>query len=117
MVLWDGRNIIPEGNTAQPLVGITPAKARQVGATIPASGPPPSVDADIDACAALAGQERTDCWIALDKKITEEIVPWVPLIDATNIDLLGPAVTKYNFDQFGNEIALAHVAVDPSQQQ
>jgi peptide/nickel transport system substrate-binding protein len=117
MVLWDGRNIIPEGNTAQALVGITPAKARQVGASIPASGPPPSVDADIDACAALLGQERTDCWIALDKKITEEIVPWVPLIDATNIDLLGPAVTKYNFDQFGNEIALAHVAVDPSLQQ
>ena len=114
MVLFDGRNILPEGNSAQPLVGITGAKAKEVGATIPASGPPPSVDADIDACAALAGQARTDCWTALDKKITEEIVPWIGLIDATAIDLLGPSVTKYGFDQFGTEMALAHVAVNPN---
>ena len=114
MVLFDGRNILPEGNSAQPLVGITGAKAKEVGATIPASGPPPSVDADIDACAALAGQARTDCWTALDKKITEEIVPWIGLMDATAIDLLGPSVTKYGFDQFGTEMALAHVAVNPN---
>ena len=55
MVLFDGRNILPEGNSAQALVGLTAAKAKEVGADIPASGPPPSVDADIDACAALAG--------------------------------------------------------------
>ena len=74
------------------------------------------MDADIDACAALGGQERTDCWTTLDKKITSEIAPWVPLMDATAIDLLGPAVTRYGFDQFGTEMALAHVAVDPSLQ-
>lgn len=116
MVLFDGRNILPEGNSAQALVGLTAAKAKEVGADIPASGPPPSVDADIDACAALGGQERTDCWTTLDKKITSEVVPWVPLMDATAIDLLGPAVTRYGFDQFGTEMALAHVAVDPSLQ-
>ena len=43
-------------------------------------------------------------------------MPWVPLIDATAIDLIGPAVTQYEFDQFGTEQALAHVAVDPSLQ-
>ena len=32
-----------------------------------------------------------------------------------SVDLLGPAVTKYDFDQFGPR-ALAHAAVDPSQQ-
>lgn len=116
MVLYDGRNILSEGNSAQALVGLTPAKAKEVGAVIPPSGPPPSVDADIDACALLAGQERTDCWSALDKKLTEEIVPQIGLVDANNIDLLGPAVTKYGFDQFGAEMALAHVAVDPSKQ-
>jgi peptide/nickel transport system substrate-binding protein len=116
MVLFDGRNILADGNSAQPLVGLTAAKAKEVGAVIPASGPPPSVDKDIDACSLLADQERTDCWVALDKKITEEIVPWVGLMDATNIDLIGPAVTKYDFDQFGAEGALAHVAVDPSLQ-
>jgi peptide/nickel transport system substrate-binding protein len=116
MVLFDGRNILPEGNSAQALVGLTAAKAKEIGVKLPASGPPPSVDADIDACAALSGQDRTDCWTTLDKKITSEIVPWVPLMDATAIDLLGPAVTRYGFDQFGTEMALAHVAVDPSLQ-
>ena len=115
MVLFDGRNILAEGNSAQSLVGLTAAKAKEVGATLPAGGVP-SVDADIDACGPLSGQERTDCWTALDKKLTEQIVPWIPLMDATNIDLLGPAVTKYGYDQFGAETGLAHVAVDPAKQ-
>ena len=54
--------------------------------------------------------------MTLDKKVTETIAPWVPLVDATAIDLLGPAVTKYDMDQFSTEMALAHVAVDPSLQ-
>jgi peptide/nickel transport system substrate-binding protein len=116
MVLFDGRNILADGNTAFSLVGLTPAKAKEVGATIPASGPVPSVDADIDACNPLTGQERTDCWVALNKKITEEIVPWVPLMDATAIDLIGPAVTQYDMDQNGTEMALSRVAVDESLQ-
>ena len=115
MVMWDGRRILTDGNQAFSLVGITPAKAKEVGADFPAGGVP-SVDADIDACNALAGQERVDCWVALDKKIMETVVPFVPLLDATAIDLLGPAVTKYDFDQQGTEQALAHVAVDPSLQ-
>jgi hypothetical protein len=74
------------------------------------------VDADIAKCTPLTGQERTDCWVALDKKVTETIAPWVPLVDATAIDLIGPAVTKYEFDQFSTEMSMAHVAVDPSLQ-
>jgi peptide/nickel transport system substrate-binding protein len=116
MVLFDGRNILADGNTAFSLVGLTPAKAKEVGAEIPASGPPPSVDADIDACSVLSGQERTDCWVALDQKITEEIVPWVSLIDATKVYLVSPAVTQFDFDQDSTEVALSKVAVDPSKQ-
>jgi ABC-type oligopeptide transport system substrate-binding subunit len=116
MVLFDSRNIIPEGNSAQPLVGITPAIAKQVGAVIPPGLTVPSVDKDIDACSLLSGQDRTDCWTALDKKLSEQIVPYIPLLDATAIDIIGPAVTKYGYDQFGSEMALAHVAVDPSKQ-
>ena len=115
MVLFDGRNILAEGNTAFSLVGITPKKATEVKATLPAGGVP-SVDADIDACTALAGQERTDCWVTLNKKVTEEIVPWIPLMDATAIDLIGPSVTQYDMDQNGTEMALSRVAVDPALQ-
>ena len=46
----------------------------------------------------------------------EEIAPWVPLMDATGIDLIGPSVTQYDYDQFGTEMALAKVAVDPALQ-
>ena len=115
MVLFDSRNIIPSGNTAFSLVGVTQKQAKSLGVTIPAGGVP-SVDADIDKCSPLSGQERQDCWVALDKKLMEQVVPWVPLMDATAIDLIGPAVTKYDFDQNGTEMGLSHVAVNPSLQ-
>jgi hypothetical protein len=115
MVLFDSRTLIPVGNVAFSLVGVKQSQAQELGVQIPAGGVP-NVDADIDACQPLTGQERTDCWTALDKKITEEIAPWVPLIDATSIELIGPAVTQYDFDQFGLEPSLARVAVDPAQQ-
>jgi peptide/nickel transport system substrate-binding protein len=113
--IYDGRNIIPSGNTAFSLVGVTKAQEKDLGITIPPGGVP-SIDADIDKCAPLTDQERTDCWTTLDKKLTEEIVPQVGLIDANAIDLLGPAVTQYDYDQFGLEPSLARVAVDPSLQ-
>lgn len=115
MVLFDGRNIIPSGNTAFSLVGVTRAQAGALGVNIPAGGVP-SVNSDIDTCTPLTGDERNSCWETLDKKITEEIVPWVPLMDATAIDLIGPAVTRYDMDQNGTEMALSRVAVDPSLQ-
>lgn len=112
MVLFDSRNLIPVGNTAFSLVGVQPDQAQELGVDVPAGGVP-GVDADIDACTPLTGQERTDCWTALDKKLVEEIVPWVPLIDATSIELIGPNVTQFDFDQFGLEPSLARVAVTP----
>ena len=77
----------------------------------------PSIDADIDKCIPLTGQERTDCWTALDKKLMEEIVAAGGADGrARRRRSLGPAVTQYDFDQFGIELSLARVAVDPSQQ-
>jgi peptide/nickel transport system substrate-binding protein len=115
MMLFDGRGLIPVGKTAFSLVGVKPTQARELVVEMP-EGSVPDVGADIDRCVPLTGQERTDCWTALDMKITEEIAPWVPLIDATSIELVGPAVTQYAFDQFGVEPSLARVAVDPSRQ-
>ncbi len=83
--IYDGRNIIPSGNTAFALVGVTKAQEGELGVTVPAGGVP-SINADIDKCVPLTDQERTDCWIALDKKLTEEIVPQVGLMDATDVD-------------------------------
>ena len=113
--LFLSSSILQTGNQNFSLVGLTAQKAKQIGVDYPAGGVP-SVDADIAKCTPLTGQERTDCWVALDKKVTETIAPWVPLIDATAIDLIGPAVTKYEFDQFSTEMSMAHVAVDPALQ-
>lgn len=115
MVLFDGRNLLPTGNSGYALVGITAEQAKEFKIELPAGGVP-SVDADIDKCSAALGDERTACWAALDKKLTEEVVPWVPYMFGKNTDLLGPAVTKWDFDQFSGEAAYAHVAVDPSKQ-
>jgi len=115
MGLFDGRNILDTGNTNNSLVGLTPARARELGVDLPPGGVP-GVDSDIDRCGALEGAARRACWVALDRRITEEVVPWIPYLDASNLDLLGPAVTKYDYDQFSGEQALAHVAVDPSAQ-
>jgi ABC-type transport system substrate-binding protein len=114
--IYDSRNIIPSGNTAFALVGVTKAQEQELGVTVPPGGVP-SIDADIDKCIPLQGQERTDCWTAVDKKLTEEIVPQVGLLDATSIELVGPAVTQFDYDQFGLEPSLARLAVDPSKQQ
>jgi hypothetical protein len=115
MVLFDSRSIIPEGNTNYSLVGLTPELATEVGASGTVEGIP-SVDGDIDRCNELTGEERADCWMDLDKKLMEEVVPWVPYLDAKNIDVIGPAVTKYEYDQAWTTMALAHVAVDESAQ-
>ena len=116
MVLFDSRTILPAGNNNWSLVGLTAPQAKELGIAYPAGGVP-SVDADIDRCSALAGQPRADCWLALDKRLTEDVVPWVPYLDASNIDLIGPAVTAYDYDQFSGEAALARAAVDPALQE
>lgn len=113
--LFDGRNLIATGNSGYSLVGLTPDQAKEFGIPFPAGGVP-SVDDDLDACAALVGPERRACWIALEKTLMETVVPWVPYLWSNNTDLLGPAVTAWDYDQFSGEAAWAHVAVDPSRQ-
>jgi len=46
----------------------------------------------------------------------ETVVPWIPYQFRNNVDLIGSAVTKYDFDQSTGETGYAHVAVDPSKQ-
>jgi peptide/nickel transport system substrate-binding protein len=114
-VLFDSRNIAETGNYNYSLVGITPAQAKEVGATAP-SGTVPNVDADIDACNELLDQERVDCWIELDKTLMEDVVMWIPYLWTKNVDLIGPAVTQYDYDQFSGETGYGHIAVDESKQ-
>jgi ABC-type transport system substrate-binding protein len=123
--LFDGRNILATGNTNYSLVGLTAERAAELEEEgdfqFPSEvdfGAIPSVDSDIDACRETADDdERLQCWADLDKKLMEEVVPWVPYLDATNIDVSSEAVVKYEYDQFSGESSLVHISVDESLQQ
>jgi peptide/nickel transport system substrate-binding protein len=115
--LFDGRGIACEGNYNYSLVGLTQDKADECGIEFEDVE---SVDADIDNCKQVALEGDVDatnqCWIALDERLMEEIVPWVPYLWPTIITTIGPAVTAWDFDQFAGTTAFSKVAVDPSQQ-
>jgi peptide/nickel transport system substrate-binding protein len=108
--LFDGRSIQANGNTNYSLVGITPAIAAEVGAKGTVTGVP-NVDADLDRCAGLAGNARLTCYGDLDRKLMEDVVPWVPYLWSYATHITGPNVTKWEFDQFAGSTAYAHVAV------
>ena len=116
MVLFHSESILPTGNVNYSLVGLTPEQAEKVGAEGTIQGIP-SVDQDIDECGGLTGQERMDCYVELDQKIMEEVVPWVPYLDATTVYASSDAVTHYVFDQFAAEPAWSRIAIDPSLQE
>jgi hypothetical protein len=40
-----------------------------------------------------------------------QVVPWVPYLSASNINVTGPKVGKWSYDQFSDQTAYAHVAV------
>jgi hypothetical protein len=48
----------------------------------------------------------------LDRKLSTEIVPWIPFLWRNQITILGPQVAKWAFDQSTGVTAFAHVAVN-----
>jgi peptide/nickel transport system substrate-binding protein len=114
--LHDGRGIACEGNFNYSLVGFTQEKADECGVPFVET---PSVDADIDNCKEIALNDPEggiQCWIELDQKLMEEVVPWVPYLWPNVMTTIGPAVTAWEFDQFAGGPAWSKVAVDPSAQ-
>ena len=108
--LFSSDTIIPTGNTNYSLVGVTPAKAKAVGATGDVTNVP-SVDKQINACNVQTGDARVACWAALDRYMMLNVVPWVPYLSATNLNVISKNVTQWNYDQFSDQTAYAHVAV------
>lgn len=116
MVLFDSRSIIPTGNVNFSLVGLTPALAAKVGATGTVDGIP-NVDGEIDRCAAiLETSARLDCYAQLDRRLMEAVVPWAPYLERSNVDILGPAVAAWGYDQSTTVAAYGRVAVDVTKQ-
>ncbi len=109
--LFDSRNITGSSNVNYSLVGLTSEQARALKIALPPGGVP-SVDADIDRCAALVGEAREGCWVQLDRKVMLEVVPWIPYLDANKLVFTSDAISPYEFDQFSGEISFAHVGID-----
>ncbi len=72
--LFDGRTIIPIGNTNVSLVGLDPSRAGKLGLTGNTTNVP-NVNALLDRCAAASGQGRRTCYERLDKALMTKSVP------------------------------------------
>jgi peptide/nickel transport system substrate-binding protein len=114
-VLFDKAGISATGNNNFALVGLTSQQAAEFGVKLPSGGQIPSVDADIAACQKISntqGDQRNDCFANLDKKLMEQVVPWVPYLWQKQITITAPSMTKFEFDQFSGYLSLAQVAVN-----
>ena len=108
--LFDGRNIIPQGNTNYSLVGITPAQCKTLKITGNCTNVP-NVNSDLDHCATLTGQARLSCYESLDKKLTTQIVPWIPWLQGNSVHITSSNVTHWQFDQFPDAPAYENLAL------
>jgi peptide/nickel transport system substrate-binding protein len=108
--LFNGRTIIPNGNTNYSLVGIKPSQCANLHINGNCRNIP-SVDPQIDKCAQLLGQSRLTCYENLDKTLMADVVPWVPYLWSFAQHVTSQNVTKWEFDQFGGSTGYAHVAV------
>ncbi|MFM8999469.1 MAG: ABC transporter substrate-binding protein [Actinomycetota bacterium] len=101
-----------ENGSNYAFLGCDAATLEGAGYTVPAEGPW-TISDRIAECAALASgsAEQNECYFALDQYVMEEIVPVIPTIFGTNIDVLGGTIVNYSYDQFAGMGALDHYAV------
>jgi peptide/nickel transport system substrate-binding protein len=116
--LFDGRTIIPTGNTNYSLLGITASQCKSMKVTgdcNPFNAKTglgvPSVNTQLDKCAVLIDPARTSCYEKLDKFMMTGVVPWVPWMWSKVTRITSSNVTHYQFDQFSTTPAYAMISV------
>jgi peptide/nickel transport system substrate-binding protein len=108
--LFDGRTIIPNGNTNYSLLGVTPAQCTKLKITGDCKNIP-SVNKQIDKCAPLIGNARIVCYENLDKYLMLNVVPWVPWMWSLVTRITSTNVTHYQYDQFSTTPAYSMISV------
>jgi peptide/nickel transport system substrate-binding protein len=103
-------NIISTGNTNYSLVGITPGVAGEIGVKGNLQGVP-SVTKAAQRCGAKLGSSRISCYAAIDRTLTTQVVPWVPYLWRDQLNILGPDVATWTFDQSAGLASFAHVSL------
>jgi peptide/nickel transport system substrate-binding protein len=115
-VLFDSSGIGCTGQINYSELGMTAAQAKECGVTpewTAAGGTSiANVDSQITACNKETGDARATCWVAFDKDLMQNVVPWVPYLWGNALTVVNKDVTKYVFDQFSGIISLCHTAVN-----
>ncbi len=120
--LFNTAGLACEGSVNYSNIGMTEGTAAECGddvlnawkaATDNGANPIPSVDADMEACVATpVGDAYNACWAALDTKLMEEIVPWVPYRWGSQNTVLADSVAAWTYDQSAGWTAYSRSAVD-----
>jgi len=101
-----------ENGSNYSFMGTTPEDLQKNGYQVPAEMP--SITDDINTCHSMPiGDQANQCWAALDQKVTEQIAPLIPRRFFTAIDVLGPSITAYSFDQWGTVGDPSRMALAP----
>jgi peptide/nickel transport system substrate-binding protein len=99
----------PDGCCNRSLVGADSKTLQKFGYKVTSV---PSVEADLKKCSSLEpGQERLQCWADFDKKVTEEIVTWVPYLFDNDVELVSANLVGFTYDAFAGDISLDHTAL------
>jgi peptide/nickel transport system substrate-binding protein len=106
--LFSAESIGPNACCNYSLVGMSAADLHKAGYKVSSV---PSVDSDMDKCAAKTGDDRISCWADVDKNLMENVVPWIPYLFDNNVDIFSTRLTNYSFDQFAGLMALDQVAL------
>jgi peptide/nickel transport system substrate-binding protein len=109
--LFYGPSISEDGNLNHSLIGASPAQLHGWGFRDIAV---PSLDDVIEECLALVGGSQAPCWAEADQLLTEDVVPFAPLLTTRITLLVSERVTAYAFAQSSFSPALDRIALDRS---
>jgi ABC-type transport system substrate-binding protein len=71
-----------------------------------------SVDDQMAECGAMpVGDERISCWAEVDRTIMEDIVPVIPFLFDSDVDVIGDRIVNYTYDQASGLMAPEQVAL------
>jgi len=74
----------------------------------------PSIDARIAQCDPANGTAQFQCWAELDQYLMTQVVPWVPLISESHVEIVPARIFHYSYDQFADQPALDQIALQGS---
>ena len=108
--LFYGPSITETNNNELSLAGATPEELRawKYGVT-----DVPSVDGNVERCLGLIGGAQVRCWASLDQFLMQQVVPAVPLVFESHVEIVSDRVVHYSFDQSTALPALDQIALSP----